>query len=274
MPNIHYQGPARESSWRRMASAAWEHPRDPTIYGLLDLDARALLRRQDELRSAGTRVTVTHFVARAVALALARQPELNVVLRRGRVYRRADVDLFVHTAIPHADPEQAELAGVKLRHADRMTVVEIAAEVARRAERLRAGQDEEITRTRRSLASTPRRGLKPLLKLVHRLAFEWNLDLRRFGVARDPFGSAAITSVGMLGVDIGFAPLFPLGGPPIVITVGKVEPRPVVDEQGQVVARPTLRFAGTFDHRLMDGVHLAAFSKEVARLLEHAVGEL
>lgn len=272
MPHVAYVGPEPESSWRRMAGAAWGGPSDPTIYGLIDVDARPMLARIDALRAAGARVTPTHVVARAVAVALARHPELNVVFRRRRAYRRAGIDVFIHAALPAAGGlGKAELTGLKVRDADRLGLLELAAEVDRRLERIRKDDDAEISRSRRSIATAPRFLLRPMLRLIHWLGMEWNVDLSRFGVARDPFGSAAVTNVGTLGVDTGFAPLFPIGGPPILVTVGKVTPRPVVDESGKIVARPILRLAGTFDHRLMDGLHLATLSREVVEILEREI---
>ncbi|MFN7972897.1 MAG: 2-oxo acid dehydrogenase subunit E2 [Acidobacteriota bacterium] len=225
MPHVAYVGPEPESSWRRMAGAAWGGPSDPTIYGLIDVDARPMLARIDALRAAGARVTPTHVVARAVAVALARHPELNVVFRRRRAYRRAGIDVFIHAALPAAGGlGKAELTGLKVRDADRLGLLELAAEVDRRLERIRKDDDAEISRSRRSIATAPRFLLRPMLRLIHWLGMEWNVDLHT--ASRAIPGSAAVTNVGTLGVDTGFAPLFPIGGPPILVTVGAAAPGP------------------------------------------------
>ena len=275
VPSVGYEGPAPESSWRRLAGASWRRPDDPTIYGFQDLDATRLGARIESLREDGHRVTVTHAVVRALALGLAAHPDLNVVFRRRRAYRRRQVDVFIQAVVPgNDDLGSTELSGVKIRRADGLDLKEIAAEVGGKVERLRAHDDSELSRSRQGLARTPRFLLRPLTLLVRRLAVEWNLPLRWAGLADDPFGSAAVTSVGMLGIDTAFAPLYPIGGPPIVLAVGEVKPRAVVDETGAIVARPILRVAGTFDHRLLDGFHLAALSREMRRLLERDVEEL
>jgi pyruvate dehydrogenase E2 component (dihydrolipoamide acetyltransferase) len=83
---------------------------------------------------------------------------------------------------------------------------------------------------------------------------------------RDPFGSAMVTSVGMLGIDTGFAPFTPIARCPIIATVTRVRPRPwVVGER--VEPRPVLRLCGTFDHRVIDGFHAGLVSGEIERLL-------
>jgi len=95
-----------------------------------------------------------------------------------------------------------------------------------------------------------------------------NLDLPGLGLPRDPFGSAMVTSVGMMNVDTGFAPFTPVARCPLIATVTKVRQRPwVVD--GRIEPRPILRLCGTFDHRVIDGYHAAEISTEVEDLLEH-----
>lgn len=276
MPNIDLAGPARESSFRRMAMGAWGAPSDPTIYGFLDFDMERAQARVDRLRAEGVRVTWTHVVARAVALALGRLPDMNVVPRSGRVWARAKVDVFVQVAMPGKDGElgATDLSGVKIKDADRKDLGAMASEMAERIEKVRRDEDPELRDSKRSIARAPRLLMRPLLVLLHFLQVHLNLDLRRFGLPKDPFGSALVTSVGMLGVDTAFAPLFPIGGPPVVITVGAVQLRPAVDAEGRVVARPLLRLGGTFDHRAFDGYHIACFAKELRRFLEDEVDAL
>ncbi len=276
MPNITLAGPAVESSFRRMAMGSWRSPGDPTIYGFLDFDMERAGARVDELRASGVRVTWTHVVARAVALAIASMPDLNVVPRMGRIWRREHVDVFVQVALPAQDGEigGTDLSGIKLREADGKALGAMATEFKERVAKVRANQDPELRDSKKRIAATPRLLMRPLLLFVHFLQVHLNLNLKWMGLPRDPFGSALVTSVGMLGVDTAFAPLFPIGGPPIVITVGAVQQRPVVDEHGAVVARPMLRLGGTFDHRCFDGYHIARFAKALRHYLEVEVEAL
>jgi pyruvate/2-oxoglutarate dehydrogenase complex dihydrolipoamide acyltransferase (E2) component len=276
MPNVRFTGPARESSWRRVAGGMWGPQSDPTIYGLMDLDARALLARIDALRSEGVRVTVTHVVAKAAAEVLHRLPDLNVVLRRHRSWQRLGVDVFLQVSVEdEGRPGLAttELSGVKIDDADRLDLVEFASRVDTEIARTRKVKDQALDLTRKRLARVPRFALRPLMKVARYLTTDLNLDLSAFGVSRDPFGSIAITSVGMLGIETAFAPLL-MGGPPMVITVGAIRQRPVVDEQGQIVARPILRLGGTFDHRVLDGYQIGVMAKQLRALLERDVADL
>jgi pyruvate dehydrogenase E2 component (dihydrolipoamide acetyltransferase) len=276
MPNIVYTGRARDSSWRRVAASFWNPPRDPTIYGLLDYDARALLQRVDTLRAAGHRVTVTHVVARAMAEVLARHPECNVVLRRRRVWQRANIDVFLQVAVESESGAigEAELSGVKIDRADKLDLVAFAAAVDAEVARTRSTRNLALDRSRRQMARIPRMMLGPILRLSQWLTVGLNLDLTRLGVARDPFGSVAVTSLGMWDIETAFAPLLPVSGPPLLLTVGAIKQRAVVDEHGQVVARPILRIGGTFDHRLLDGYQLSVLARELQQVIERDVDKL
>ena len=244
-------------AWRRAASVAWNAPNDPTVSGALEIDAtRALAYVRELARASGERVTITHLVIKAVAHALARHPECNAFVRRRRIFRRDDVDVFVLVALQNgeSEPSDADLAGLKLGRADRLDVVETAAQLGKGVRALRSGEDPAF-----GLAKSLVRTLPPLvsavgLKLVSYLQYELNLDLSSLGVPRDSFGSALVTNVGMFGIGQATAPLIPLARFATVVVIGRIEDRPVA-ENGQVVIRPILPLQATFDHRVVDGFH-------------------
>lgn len=269
MPNVDHGAPLSISSFRQMATVAWNHPYDPSIYGYLDFDAGPLEARLTELKAEGARVTVTHLVARALALALQRHPDLNVVLRRRRLYPRKRVDIFLQVAMP--DPGglgKTDLSGVKITDADKKDLVEIGRYCAERIEQVRKREDPELQKSKNTIAKIPRFILKGIVRFFAWCQREPNWRMKWAGMPKDPFGSAMITSLGMLGVETAFAPLFPLGGPPMILLVGAIKPQPVCLPDGTIVARRMLRLCGTFDHRVVDGFHVAKLSKEMKSLLE------
>jgi pyruvate/2-oxoglutarate dehydrogenase complex dihydrolipoamide acyltransferase (E2) component len=270
MPNVDLSGPIAISSFRQMATVAWDHPSDPSIYGLLDVDAAPLEARVAELRAGGHRVTVTHLVARALALTLARHPDLNLMLRRRRLYQRASVDIFMQVAMPDAGGGlgKTDLSGVKIIACDQKDAAAVAAECDARVALVRRREDPELQRSKDVIARIPRLLLRPIVRFFAWCQREPNWRMRWAGMPKDPFGSAMITSLGMMGVETAYAPLFPPGGPAIVLLVGQIAWRPVCDADGQVVGRRTLRLCGTFDHRVVDGFHLAQLSAELKGLLE------
>lgn len=254
------------SSWRRLAAAAWSAPSDPQFYGDLDVDAAALLAYIERARElTGTRLTMTHLVGRAVAYAMTVVPELRVrAAPGGRVRLRESVDVFF---IVNVDGGR-ELSGVKVTHADRKTVLEIAEEIRARSAAIHAGEDHDLARGRALLARLPRLPLRLALRLASWLTSDLNLDLARLGMPRQAFGGAMVTSVGMWGVRHAYSPLAPYYRIPVLVLVGAVHQRPVA-VAGEVVVRPTLTLTATFDHRYTDGYHAAKFADAVRAYCEN-----
>jgi pyruvate dehydrogenase E2 component (dihydrolipoamide acetyltransferase) len=105
------------------------------------------------------------------------------------------------------------------------------------------------------------------MRTLSRLIYDWDVDLTRFGVVKDEFGSAMVTNVGMFGLAHAFAPLVPFSRTPVVALVGEVQDRPVA-EAGRVVVRPMMTLGVTFDHRFMDGWYGGAMAQLFRAYLE------
>jgi pyruvate/2-oxoglutarate dehydrogenase complex dihydrolipoamide acyltransferase (E2) component len=260
--------PVRDaSSFRKIAAAMWHHPRDPTIYGSLDIDATCALAFIQRWRAEhATKLTVTHVVAAAVARAIAQHPEVNAKVHYwGKLEQRDTVDVFVQVAT------DGDLAGARIDRADEKSLAELADELGRQAASIRAGRDETYQKSRSMFARMPWWAVRPTLAAADLVTNELHLNLPQYGMPRDPFGSAMITNVGMFGIDTAFAPFTPIARCPMLILVTEVRERPwVVD--GAVVPRPILRLCATFDHRVIDGIHAGKLSAAVRDLLENPEG--
>lgn len=280
MPNIVLRPMTHASSFRRIAAVAWDEPRDPSIYGTLQVRAEPLLAWiAAQNAEGGEKVTLTHAVARAVAIAIDRHRDVNAIVRWGRLYLREDVDIFLQVLVKReggeADGEatvgQADLSGVVVRKADTKDVRAIAREVREGARRIRSGTDEEFKRTKDQARTLPAFLLRWGLRLIEFLQYQLNVDTTFLGAPRDPFGSALVTSVGMLGIRLGYAPFFPLARTPLLILVGAVEDA-VVPENGVPVVGKVLTLNATCDHRVIDGYHAAVLSREIREVLEEPGG--
>lgn len=250
--------------WRRLAVHSWRRPADPSVYAFVDISmGRALGYLEDARAATGVRVTVTHLVARGLALAIQHYPQVNGIVARSRVMLRDTVDIFVQVATEGG----ADLSGLKVSRADTKSAVEIAREVEERAERIRRRQDRQVERTKSVLDRIPQRLLGVAMRSVAYLIYDLDLDLTRFGIVKDEFGSAMVTNVGTFGVTRALAPLVPFSRTPIVVLVGEVEERAVV-EDGRVVARPMMSLGATFDHRFMDGAQSGRMAHVLRSYLE------
>jgi len=103
--------------------------------------------------------------------------------------------------------------------------------------------------------------------------FDLGLNLSRFGIPFDPFGTVMITNVGGFGIEQGFAPLMPLSRTPALICVGAIRDRVVVVD-GQPAVRPVVTLGGTFDHRVIDGYHAGKLCQTVRAVLEDPIAHL
>lgn len=244
------------TGWRKLASASWRAPNDPQFFGQLDLDAGALLEYvkavQDET---GVHLTMTHLISRAVAHGLRATPSLNQRRVGGREYDRDSVDVFVIASAESG----SELSGVKIVDADKKSAIELARELDARVAAIRTGNDPEFGRTKRMLEVLPIPLLRIGIRLSAWLTSDLNLDLPAFGLPRQAFGGAMVTSVGMWGVANAYSPLASYYRVPVLVLIGAVEQRPAV-VAGELAIRPMLTLTASFDHRATDGYQAAHFA--------------
>jgi pyruvate/2-oxoglutarate dehydrogenase complex dihydrolipoamide acyltransferase (E2) component len=241
----------------------WGPPDDPQVYGILEFDATPHLALMERGKSAGYPITPTHLVGRAVAHALHEVPDFNVRVVGSKVIPRESVDVFFIAAIEGG----RELSGVKVERADRKSVFEIARELRERAGAMKAGDDREFAKSRKTMASMPRRLLRPSMRFSSWLAADRDRDIPALGVKKSPFGSAMITSIGMFGIPMGFAPLARFYKMPLLVLVGEITHKPVAVD-GRVEVRPVLPLTATIDHRYADGWHIGQLIKPFRAYLE------
>ena len=75
---VHFLKIDHPSTFRKLAASMWVAPNDPHIFGFLDVDMIVPLAFAERHgQEHGCKLTVTHMVVRAVAMGLARHPELN-----------------------------------------------------------------------------------------------------------------------------------------------------------------------------------------------------
>jgi len=240
------------SGWRKIAGSMWGPPNDPQIYGAMEIDATNLRAFMERSRAAGHRVTPTHLVGRAVALSLREVPDFNMRVRGSKMFPRETVDVFFITAVEGG----RSLSGVRVDRSDQKPVFEVAAELAERAGAMKQGDDPEFAKTKRMMEAMPLRVLRAAMRLSAWLAGDRDRSIKALGVKASPFGGAMITSVGMFGLPLGFAPLARFYKMPLLVLVGEITDKPVAVD-GRVEVRPVLPITATIDHRYADGWHIS-----------------
>src|SRR5829696_522726 len=81
-----------------------------------------------------------------------------------------------------------------------------------------------------------------------------------------PGGTFTVSNLGMYGIEFFTAIINPPQAS--ILTVGKLEKRPVVDESGRIVARDQMTLSLVCDHRILYGADGAQFLARVKELLE------
>ncbi len=257
---------------RKLAIATWSAPREANIYGKLTVDATQALAYIESLRArTSAKVTITHLVGKAVAMALAQAPTLNgrVILGRFVPFESVDVAFLVSLE------EGQDLAKAKVCNVDQKSVVDIAAELRERSQKLRKGGDAGFEKSKGAIRALPSWALRPVVWMTGFLAGGLGLKLPALGVEPFPFGSCIVTSVGMFGLDEGYVPPTPFARVPLYILVGAVRRQPAVETVAgpngtveKVISVPQLTITATIDHRFIDGAQLGTVAKVVRSILE------
>jgi pyruvate/2-oxoglutarate dehydrogenase complex dihydrolipoamide acyltransferase (E2) component len=267
MGNVIARKKQHVSAFRKLAIGTWETTYDPSIHGTMRLRADKLLEYIDKFRAkTGRKLTVTHVVTKAMALALRDCPDANAILRFNRIYLRENVDLSV--LVMMEDDGQLDLSASKLCDVDKKSLVQIIDELEAHVAKIRAKRDQTLERTRQSMKLVPAIFMNTFLKLLSFFVYALNLDLRSLGLPKDAFGGGIITSIGPLGLDVGYPPIVPYSRVPIYVAPGEVHQEPVV-EDGKVVPGWIINVNATFDHRIVDGSHCAILAKSFRKIMEN-----
>jgi len=274
VPNLALTPKQNLSSFRRIAIGTWRAAYDPTVYGTLALPADGVLRYLETFRArTGKRATLSHLMAKAMAITLSEMPDANAILRFNRIYLRRDIGVFFQVALEDEVTGEIDLSGATLFDAHQKSLLEIVEEFEQKVGSVRKGQDKNLEGSRNMFKKIPFFMLNTVLDLIGWLSFTLNLDLRWAGIPKDPFGSVMVTNIGSLGLEEAYVPLVPYSRVPLVIALGAVKDEAVVQD-GQIVPRKMLRAFATFDHRVLDGMHAAKMSKTLRRIFADPEKEL
>lgn len=250
------------STWRKLSIGVWGPPANPTAQGQREVDLSRTLPWLEEVSQRFDRkITITHLFVVAVGRMLQKYPDYNVILRRNRPFRRETVDVFVQVAVKGSGGS-ADLSGVKVKRADTATIIDVADQIASRAKSIRSGDDQEIESAKSSLKVIPPQLAPFLMRAVSYLNYDLGLDMTKFGLKPDPFGSGMVTNVGGFDIPHALVPLMPTSRCPFLFCLGQIHDRAFVVE-GKVEARPALILTGSFDHRLYDGYQIGQMTKMV-----------
>lgn len=257
-------GPSDMSARRKLMIASFGPPDSGVILGTLEMDVTATLAYIARKRATTSdHMTITHVVLRALGVALAHSPSVNGHLVFGNYYPAPTVDISCLVAVDGGK----DLGVCRLPAVDTMDLATICARVRGDASKLRGGKDKEQADRNRLLRLLPTYVVRPIVNVVGWLGGAVGLRVKAVGVEPYMFGACMVTSVGMMGLDLAFAPLTPYAQTPMLVTVGAIKDKAVVVD-GQVAVRPILTITTTIDHRYVDGSEAARMASSVKKFIE------
>ncbi len=263
------------SQWRKIAMATWHTRNDPWIAAEMDLDARKALTYIRDVRAAtGTHVTMMHLVGRAGAKVIEALPVLNGRVLAGRYIPSPTIDVFFTVSLNAevtGDGEAAsatDLSGAVVRRVNEKTPWQIARELNEKVNRIRSGHDPMFRISKAISWVLPPMLLRAFLAGTTLITEDLQIPLPLLGLEARPFGSLLVTNIGSFGLDRAFPPMPTMCHTPVGIAVGAVKQVPVVDTDGQIVARPILPVAAGIDHRFIDGYQAALIARVFREYVE------
>ena len=251
------------SAWRKVALATWRNSEEASVYGWVDFDSSGIRKVMDRFKADGKSLSPTTIAAKGLATAIASYPRVNSVIRFGRIYERRDVDIFLQVA---PDDTGENLSGMVVRQCDQKSLEEISEEIRAKASNIKSGKKDDFAKVTKTLSMSPTFLIGWILRFLKFTSYTLNMWFPMLGAPRDAFGSGMVTSLGMMGIQRGLAPLLPFYPCPIIIAIGKLEEKAVA-VNGEVVVQEVLPLCATFDHRLVDGVGAAKMFKALSEYM-------
>jgi hypothetical protein len=240
---------------------------DSAVYFPQRIEVDGLLAWLDDVNAGRTRdqqVTTFHVILTAIARTLMLRPEVNRFVAGRRTYQHKDISIsfIVKKAMTDDSPETE----VRMVFTGQETVEQVRdrvnADVAGKRGSVR-GRDDQLTEL---FASWPRPVLNSIARLVAALDYH-NAVPAVLMNAIPLYTSAYVVNVGSIGIDPPFHHLYEYGSASVFVAIGAIRKQPVVDEQGQVVARSCLDAVYTLDERASDGFYFARTSEVFRRLV-------
>lgn len=238
----------RVSIFRKVALSVWNGGGDPSVYSFVEVD----------LTDSCFTGSPLPYVVKALAETMAKNKELNSIIRWGQIYHHHHPSISVMVNIPDAEKD---LSLVTLEKVNQMSVNDINQRIFHSAELVRQRKDPHLGRILKLIKYMPQFIIRFFLNLYSFLIHDLNTNLNISLLPKKPFGSVVVTNVGSLGIKKALVPLVPLTKANLIVSVGQVTDEAKVIN-GQIVPRKILHLGMTFDHRLFDGSHAAKMLRD------------
>lgn len=185
----------------------------------------------------------------------------------GRFYPSETADI---SCLVHMDTDRGHDLGItKVTDADTKKLTEVAHALSGDVKTIRSGKDDAFNKRKSTLSWFPTVLLEPMVAFSGFLS-HIGMSIPAMGVKPRQFGSALLTSVGMLGLDMAFVPFTPFAHVPVLLVLGQVAPKAVVNPKTrELEVKDMIPMSFTVDHRFLDGAEGGQMITMLQDILEH-----
>ncbi|AQP45729.1 2-oxo acid dehydrogenase subunit E2 [Tessaracoccus flavus] len=240
---------------------------DAIVYYPQHLEVDVVMDWLDEVnrdRPAEERIRFFHVMLAALARLFHQRPELNRFISGRRTYEHRDIS-FAFT-VKKALTDEADEVQARITFSGVDTVDEVRLMVDAALERARNHTRNESDILVSRLVKLP----GPLLAAVAQTV--WALDSvnrlpKMLQDAIPTYASAYLVNMGSLNAEAPFHHLYRRGTAGVFVSIGTIRPEPVVDADGEIVARRRVDVVYTVDERVTDGFYLVRSSHILQQML-------
>lgn len=255
--HINISNTYKKSLWRKNSIQNWSVRSDSSTYISHDLNITKLLSfcANQNLNPFITFLSIS-------SKALKECPDSNVILHRGRVHYRNEQNVFIHVI---EDQKGEELSGYVLYDPWKKDFHTLNKEVSSDLKSIREG-NSFFSSSQKISKYIPGFLIGPLMKISGFLLYNLNLNFSYKFLARDCFGSIMISNVGSVGLEQAFIPLVAYTRAHLALAYGKSFKK-LIKQNDNIIEEDFVKLGFTFDHRVMDGKHIAEYISKIEELI-------
>lgn len=230
------------------------------------LDVTATLPWLERQAAQGRKVTLFHLVLAAFVRVMGQRPQMHRFVVGRRMYQRKHIE--VSFAVKKAMRDDAVMTAVKVRF---QPDDDLDAVIRRVDDAIGTGRGNVPTQSEKEMHWTAWLP-SPVLAIVlwlQRFLDSCNL-LPAAMIDGDPlYASGFLANMGSIGLPAVWHHLYEYGTVPLFGAVGKVEKAALVQPDGTLAVRDTLRIRWTFDERTTDGLYCTRSLEILKSAIEH-----
>lgn len=256
-----------EHTLRKLMPYLMPKRNEAAIYFEQLIDVEPVLNYLQTRKESGQENDITFFqvVLTAMLRAASRWPKMNRFICGKKIYQRHKIALSF--AVKKKMQEDANMTAVKIEFDGPESVFDT---VGRINQRIDEGRSKKKTQSEKEMAI-----VDYLPGFVIRFIFWLQRSLDGVGLLpasmtrNDPlYTTIFVANLGSVGLEAPFHHLFEYGTAPLFGVIGRIHLAPMVDDNGQVVAKKVVRIRWSFDERITDGFYCAKALGDFERFLK------